>query len=82
MVCLPILGFVLGAENKNEDVAASLIAGAHKISDIRSEGSPRFRLRASLRTLNAKGKPVDGTYVLIWSSPTQWREEIAFLRLS
>src|SRR5436190_24079139 len=38
---------------------------------------PSFRLKARVR-LDNFGKPLDGTYSLLWNGPDQWREEIAF----
>jgi TonB family protein len=38
---------------------------------------PSFRMNANVRIDNF-GKPLDGTYSLLWNGPDQWREEIAF----
>lgn len=38
---------------------------------------PSFRMDASVR-INNFGKPLDGTYSLLWNGPDQWREEITF----
>jgi hypothetical protein len=38
---------------------------------------PPFEMKASVRIDN-QGKPLDGSYVLLWNSPEQWREEISF----
>jgi TonB family protein len=38
---------------------------------------PSFRMKANVRIDNF-GKPLDGTYSLLWNGPDQWREEIAF----
>lgn len=67
---------VLGSQEKAD--ALALIQKARELSDIRAEGSPSFRLAANVKTYNFKGKPVTGTYSLVWMSSTQWREEIAF----
>src|ERR1700693_3633531 len=36
---------------------------------------PSFQMKASVRVEN-KGKPVDGSYILLWNGPDQWRGEI------
>jgi len=36
---------------------------------------PSFQMKASVRVEN-KGKPVDGSYILLWNGPDRWREEI------
>lgn len=38
---------------------------------------PSFRMDATVRIAN-QGKPLDGTYSLLWNGPEQWREEITF----
>jgi TonB family protein len=38
---------------------------------------PSFRMNATVRIDNF-GKPLDGTYSLLWNGPDQWREEITF----
>jgi TonB family protein len=38
---------------------------------------PSFEMKAIVR-LDNHGRPVDGSYRLLWNGPDQWREEIAF----
>ena len=38
---------------------------------------PSFEMKASIRIDN-KGEPLEGSYVLLWNGPGQWREEISF----
>src|SRR5215469_12629809 len=38
---------------------------------------PSFQMKAALQIDNA-GKPLNGTYRLLWNGPKQWREEITF----
>jgi len=38
---------------------------------------PPFEMKASIRIEN-QGKPLAGSYVFLWNSPDQWREEISF----
>jgi TonB family protein len=37
---------------------------------------PSFELEADIQ-LNSQGKPIRGTYQLLWNGPDQWKEEIA-----
>jgi TonB family protein len=39
-------------------------------------GLPSFEMKASVRIDN-KGQPLDGSYILLWNGPEQWREEIS-----
>jgi hypothetical protein len=36
---------------------------------------PSFEMRGSVR-LDNYGKPIDGSYLLLWDGPERWREEI------
>jgi hypothetical protein len=38
---------------------------------------PSFRMKANLQIDN-NGKPLAGTYQLLWNDPDQWKEEISF----
>jgi TonB family protein len=40
---------------------------------------PSFRMKASI-SIDNNGKPLDGTYQLLWNGPDQWKEEISFPR--
>src|SRR6202162_1818009 len=42
---------------------------------------PSFQMKASVRVEN-KGKPVDGSYILLWNGPDQWREGMILHRYS
>ena len=66
------------AEDEQQEQAREILAHAAEISDIRSPGVPPFRMRARIRILLSDDKPLEGTYLLLWNSPTQWREEILF----
>lgn len=37
---------------------------------------PSFEMKASVRIDN-KGKPLDGSYMLLWNGPEEWRQEIS-----
>ena len=70
----------------------SFAVQAHASSDVAARGKdliaqasakmnifdlPTFRMSANVRIDNF-GKPLDGTYSLLWNGPDQWREEITF----
>lgn len=64
-------------EDKQEQ-AAALLRHAAEITDLKARGSPPFHLRAKVQLLEMAHGKLEGTYALIWSSPSQWREEIIF----
>lgn len=76
-LCLAVAANSSAGEKKDKQAEGlALINRARELSDIRAPGSPPFRLRARVRLLQDK-QSVQGTYVLIWLSPSQWREELA-----
>src|SRR5277367_5664790 len=66
--------FALRAQAKPD--YSTLLQKAADSEDLRSPGSPPFQLNANLLFTDPYGKKVPGTYVLLWMSPDQWREEI------
>ena len=64
------------AGNKEAE-AASLIERAQKLSDIREEGAPAFRLKLNFKEIKQNGSVSEGTYTEVWASRTQWRRETA-----
>lgn len=83
--------FVLGATSTkgnsgNSDAknaeADALIEKALALSDVRAPGSPPFELRGTISIPTDKGATAEGTYVLTWATPDQWREEIHFSNYS
>jgi TonB family protein len=73
LACL-LCTFSLRAQTKAD--YATLLQKAADAEDLRSPGSPPFQLNANLLFTDPYGKKVPGTYVLLWLSPDQWREEI------
>jgi TonB family protein len=69
-----LLAAVAGAANK-QDEGRQLIARAIELSDIRAEGSPAFRMRASFQVLSTVSTN-RGNYSELWASGGQWRREI------
>jgi hypothetical protein len=77
-LCAPIAGLMLQARNQPAlQNAGELLQQAMRLTDIRSSDVPSFRLAAQVEAYNEKGKKEEGTYTLLWNSPTIWREEIA-----
>lgn len=79
-VLLAIVGILLsplpGAADASEQRAA-----IEKLEEAVSKTNifelPSFQLQATLQIDNA-GKPLDGSYRLLWNGPERWREEINF----
>jgi len=60
-----------------QEKSTQLFEKAVELSDIHSEGSPSFLLKATV-TLDEGGKSFEGKYVLSWIAQHAWREEISF----
>ena len=69
-----LCSFPLRAQAKPD--YATLLQKAADAGDLRSPGSAPFQLNANLLFTDSYGKKIPGTYVLLWMSPDQWREEI------
>jgi hypothetical protein len=76
LLTLPLVPCLSFAENKSHE-AAALIERAKQLSDIRAEGSPPFRLKATIKIVADDGTSREGTYVEDWVSAETWRTEIA-----
>jgi TonB family protein len=62
-------------DNKEQE-AAELEEKAKRVMDLRSPGSPPFRLMEDVRVWTKEGKGVNGSYTLLWVGPDQWRDEL------
>ncbi|HEX4824933.1 MAG TPA: hypothetical protein VFV19_11545 [Candidatus Polarisedimenticolaceae bacterium] len=58
--------------------AATALAHAREVTNIKSEGAPPFHLRASLWIAEAKQDGKEGRYEIWWRAPSSWREEIDY----
>jgi hypothetical protein len=58
--------------------AGELLRRAEQLTDIRSGDVSPFRLTARVEVYDEKGGKTEGTYTLLWNSPTIWKEKIAF----
>jgi TonB family protein len=56
--------------------AVALLQRAADQENLRMRGSPAFELHASLQLVDGMGKEFSGSYLLLWSSEDQWREEL------
>ncbi len=76
-ICLMLVAGASSAEN-NKALGNDLIAKAHKISDIRAEGAPAFRLEGTFLSIpkETDGPKVEGSYTEVWVSATKWRREV------
>jgi len=73
-----LTGGVCSASDDSSVGPESLIAQARKVQEIWTEGTPPSSMRAEIQILDAKGKVTRGQYVVNWSSPSRWREEVQF----
>ncbi|HKM66794.1 MAG TPA: hypothetical protein VJX70_06475 [Candidatus Acidoferrum sp.] len=80
-VCLAISGVdpnVWGAvpESGEGSEAEKLLKKAHESTDIRAAGSQPFRLTATITLSDEHGQTKEGSYRLLWESPTKWQDEV------
>jgi hypothetical protein len=64
------------SDGTNESESRRLLQDA-QVADARSAGGSSFRLRAKFVTEHAGLMTEVGSYLLLWSSPTKWREEVS-----
>lgn len=74
MLCFLIGSVVLMASDKPKLEGKELIDSAAERTNIFD--LPSFEMRASVKIDNY-GKPLDGSYLLLWNGPERWREEIS-----
>lgn len=76
-MCLVLIAAAASAKN-NKVLGNDLIVKARKISDIRAEGAPAFRLEGTFRSIpkEAGGREIKGSYTEVWVSATKWRREV------
>jgi len=73
---------VLSAEHSaavqedQQEQATALLSRAAELSNIRLRGGGPFVLQARVRMPELVAGPAVGSYVVVWSSPELWREEI------
>lgn len=63
-------------DNNNQKEAERLLRQAEELTDIRSSGSHAFRLATRVKLFDEKGQSRDGTYDLLWKSPTDWQDKL------
>lgn len=78
LALLLICSAELSASDTAAEEGAALMAKARELLNIRAPESPPFRLRATVRATGTSGRSSEGSYELLWSSPTRWREEVRF----
>jgi hypothetical protein len=49
---------------------------AQQLTNIRESGSQPFRLSAKVQLFDKRGDMKEGTYELVWESPTQWKDDL------
>jgi hypothetical protein len=66
------------AHNDANTEAKKLLQQAEELTNIRSSGGHQFRLTARVQLSGSEGQVQEGTYSLLWESPTVWRDETNF----
>lgn len=72
---------IAGNSDKNDakrQEAEAIIQKALATEDLRAKGSAEFGMRGTISVNGAKKQVAQGNYVLLWSAPDRWREEIQF----
>lgn len=64
--------------NKEKMKPGALLAWARSEESLRAANVPPLLMRAELDVSGSHGGSAKGGYVLVWVSPSQWREEIKF----
>lgn len=81
LLLVPGLSLAAGKSDKSEakrQEAEALIQRAIAVSDVRAEGSAEFGMRGTILVNGAKKHVAQGNYLLLWTAPDRWREEIQF----
>jgi TonB family protein len=74
LIFLLLAHSMLVASDKANRAGADLVEQAEAKANIFE--LPSFEMKASVRIDN-KGNPLDGSYMLLWNGPEQWRQEIS-----
>jgi hypothetical protein len=74
-MCGPYSGEVM-AKNDNQMEAEKLLMQAEELTDIRAPVSQAFRLSARVKLFDEKGQASEGTYDLVWKTPTDWQDKL------
>jgi hypothetical protein len=70
------IAVAVGAEAQEKRPTPALeLLNAARLADTHVVSTQSFKLHATIKLEQGKGVETEGSYVLIWSSPTQWREE-------
>lgn len=77
-LCLALGSWETLASRDSDAEAEKLLKQAEEFTDIRSNGSHPFRLVAHVQLTEEKNQVREGTYLLVWKSPTIWRDETSF----
>jgi len=81
-VAVAVVFLVLSAaeaaiSRENQTSSPRELLNAARLGDPRSS-EQGFELRAAVKLIPGKAAEVQGTYLLVWVSPTRWREEFSF----
>jgi hypothetical protein len=74
LICIRPVEAVPADDDKTETEKRLLMA--QQLTNIRESGSQPFRLSAKVQLFDKRGDMKQGTYELVWESPTQWKDEL------
>lgn len=58
-----------------EQPASAMLAKAAEATDLQAPGARPFRLHARLQFFDSRDASAEGSFLLVWASPGQWRQE-------
>ena len=75
VLCLFAIAYEVLSQDKNAPAVELL--NAARLADARA-GQQGFKIRGVIKFEQGKAGPAEGTYLLVWNSPTRWHEEFSF----
>ena len=66
------------APQEKRPTQALELLDAARLADARVAGEQSFKIQATIKLEQGKGVVSEGSYLLVWGSPTQWHEEFSF----
>jgi hypothetical protein len=69
-------------DNDERSSVEELLQRVQASTDVRTSGSQPFRMKAIVKFFDESGQTRDGTYELLWQTPTLWRDELKFADFS
>lgn len=80
LICIRPIAAVPSDDDKTD--AEKRLHVAQQLTDIRESGSQPFRLSATVKLFDERGRKQEGSYELDWENPTQWKDELKLSNFS